>query len=175
MKRLALLFGALTLAGCDLNLSDLGYCEYSRDFSDEISASGLSSLLADVQAGDLRIEGHSGSNHVRVHARACARSRRTSEDIDFALQRDGGAATVTSHVPSYDDARLDLVREVPAGFDIDVYDGSGDIDVRNVYSVWIDDGSGDIYVEDLDGDFVVYRDGSGRIDYRNVRGLVQLP
>ncbi len=93
----------------------------------------------------------------------------------LVVQRDGAAATVTSYVPSYDDARLDLVLEVPADFDIDVYDGSGDIDIRNVYSVWIDDGSGDIYVEDLDGDFVVYRDGSGRIDYRNVRGLVQLP
>ncbi|HEX6558981.1 MAG TPA: DUF4097 family beta strand repeat-containing protein [Longimicrobiales bacterium] len=194
MKRLALLVGALALTGCDLDLAGIGMCEYSRDFSDEISASGLNALLADAQAGELRIEGRSGSNKVRVRATACASDARTADDIDFVLDYTNTSARVTSYVPGYDHARLDLVIEVPVDFDVDVYDESGDVEVRNVNSLWIDDGSGDIdarhiwydvlvaddgsgdiYAEDLGGDFVVQRDGSGRIDYQNVRGRVQLP
>lgn len=194
MKRLALLAGALALAGCNLDLAGIGVCEYSRDFSDEISATGLDALLADAQEGELRIEGRSGINSVRVHGRACASDPRTADDIDFVLDRTSSSARVTTYVPDYDNARLDLTIEVPVDFDVDVYDERGDMDIRNVNSVWIsdgsgdidvrqiyydvivgDDGSGDIYVDDVGGDFIVERDGSGRIDYRNVRGRVQLP
>ena len=194
MKRLALLVSALAFSACDLDLSSIGGCSYSRDFSDEISATGLTDLLADAQAGSLRIEGHSGSNRVRVRAHACASNARTSDDIDFDLIHDGSTARVTSYVPGYDNARLDLVIEVPMDFFVDIYDdsgdlevtdvdgvvmsdGSGDIDVRRIASdvIVADDGSGNIYVEDVGGDFIVQRDGSGTINYRNVRGRVQLP
>jgi len=194
MRRVALLVGALALAGCDLDLAGLGSCEYARDFSDEISASGLDALLADAQQGSLRIEGNSGSNMVRVHGRACASDARTADDIDFVLDRTSTAARVTSYVPDFDNARLDLVIEVPIDFDVDVYDESGDTEVRDVRSLWIDDGSGnidarhidfdvfvandgsgDIYAEDVGGDFVVQRDYGGRVDYQNVRGRVLLP
>jgi hypothetical protein len=195
MKRIALL-GVLVLAGCDIDLSDLvDNCEYSRDMSDQISAAGIHSLLVDSDDGDVRVEGRNGSNEVRVFARACASNRRTLDDIEFDLIRSSnGSARVSSYVPSRDDALLELEIEVPPDFDIDIYDQAGHIDVENVYSVWLDDGSGDIdvfdifgdvivfedgsgdiFAEDVGGDFIVERDGSGSIDYRNVRGRVRLP
>lgn len=195
MKKIALL-GVLVLAGCDLDLSGLvDNCEYSRDLSDQISATGLHSLLVDSDDGDVRVEGRSGTNEVRVFARACSSDRRTLDDIEFDLIRSSnGSARIATYVPSRDDALLELDIEVPADFDVDIYDQSGDIDVENVYSVWIDDssghidvfdiygdvivfedGSGDIFAQDVGGDFIVERDGSGSIDYRNVHGRVRLP
>lgn len=59
---------------------------------------------------------------------------------------------------------------------IDIEDGSGEIRVRNAkQNVRIRDSSGDIDVADIGGDFIVPSDGSGGIDYDNVRGRVDIP
>ena len=59
---------------------------------------------------------------------------------------------------------------------IDVTDGSGEVEITGARnSVRISDSSGSIGVRDVAGDFTVERDGSGGIDYANVRGRVDLP
>jgi hypothetical protein len=59
---------------------------------------------------------------------------------------------------------------------IDIEDGSGEIDIRGARSsVRISDSSGSIEVADVAGDFIVDDDGSGGIDYDNVRGKVDVP
>jgi DUF4097 and DUF4098 domain-containing protein YvlB len=59
---------------------------------------------------------------------------------------------------------------------IDIDDGSGQITIRGARnSVKVSDASGDIDVRDVGGDFVVADDGSGSIDYDNVRGRVDVP
>ena len=193
MRRIPGLLAVMALAACDLDLSSLG-CGEQREFSDEISATGLDALLVDAEEGELRIEGRTGINEVRVYATACSNDDRTTDDVDFRLYRSGGEARVITEVPGYDDARLDLVIEVPADFVADIYDTDGDIDVEDLYAVWIrdgsghidirriendviidEDGSGNIDVDDVGGDFIVRYDGSGTISHRNVRGAVQLP
>lgn len=196
MKRirgLTALLAVVPLAACDLDLSSFD-CEESRRFSDEISATGINALLVDDLEGDLRIEGRSGINEVRVRATACSNDRRTADDIDFRLYREDGEIRVISEVPGYDRSRLDLIIEVPVDFDVAVFDTDGHMDIEDVFSVWIadgsghidvngiendvtidEDGSGDIDVRDVGGDFYVRYDGSGRIDYSNVRGYVDLP
>lgn len=194
MKRLAWLAGVVMLAGCDLDVVGLNDCDDRIDFTDEISAAGLIALLVDAERGDLRVEGRSGINSVRVRARACADDRRTRDDIDFELFSSGENARLISYVPDRADARLDLVVEVPLDFDVDVYHRSGDIEIEDVYAVWITDGSGHIEVNDIEtdviieedgsgdidvwnvgGDFIVEYDSSGDIDYSNIRGRVLLP
>ncbi|MGQ0816012.1 MAG: hypothetical protein ACT4O1_16395 [Gemmatimonadota bacterium] len=193
MQRILGLMTVAALAGCDLDLSGLG-CAAERNFSDEISATTLNGLLVDAEDGELRIEGRSGINEIRVHATACSNDDRTTDDIDFQLFRSGGEARIITDVPRFDDARLDLVIEVPIDFDVSVYDTDGDIEIEDVFSVWLvdgsghidirnieldviidEDGSGNIDVDGVGGDFIVRRDGSGRIDYRNVQGRVDLP
>ena len=62
------------------------------------------------------------------------------------------------------------------GGSIDINDGSGEIQVRGARnSVRITDGSGSIGVADVAGNFTVENDGSGTIDYSNVRGQVDIP
>lgn len=193
MRGLILLLAVTPLAACDLDLSSFD-CEESRRFSDEISATGINALLVDDLEGDLRIEGRTGINEVRVRATACSNDRRTADDIDFRLYRADGEVRLISEVPAYDRARLDLIVEVPVDFDVTVFDTDGHMDIEDVFSVWIadgsgqidvngiesdvtidEDGSGDIDVRDVGGDFYVRYDGSGRIDYSNVRGYVDIP
>lgn len=193
MKQVLGLIAVAALAGCDLDLSSLD-CGESRSFSDEISAAGLSTLLVDDVAGELRVQGRAGINEIRVRATACSNDRRTTDDIDFRLHRIDGEARVISEVPGYDNARLDLVIEVPLDFDVSIFDTSGNMEINDVFSVWLvdgsghiditdieadvvidEDGSGDIDVRNVGGDFFVGYDGSGRIDYSNVRGVVDLP
>jgi hypothetical protein len=189
-----MVLGVAALAGCDVHLTDFGDCDNPRDFIDEIGASGLTALIADAEPGNLRVVGRSGINTVRVRARACASNRSTRDEIDFDLFQSDGAARLISYVPSYDYAWLDLVVEVPIDFDVDVYHQEGDLEVEDVYSVWIsdtsghidvfdidtdvivdEDGSGDIDVSNIGGDLVVRYDRSGRITYRNIGGGVFLP
>jgi DUF4097 and DUF4098 domain-containing protein YvlB len=59
---------------------------------------------------------------------------------------------------------------------IDIHDGSGEIKIRNAKnSVRISDSSGGIDVVDVGGDFIVDDDGSGGIEYDNVRGKIDIP
>lgn len=194
MKRLAMVLSVVALAGCDLHLTDFGACDSPIEFTDQISAAGLTALIVDAEAGDLRVVGRSGINTVRVRARACATNRRTRDDIDFDLFQADGAARLISYVPSFDRAWLDLVVEVPIDFDVDIYHQAGHVEVETVYSVWIndtsghidifdietdviidEDGSGDIDVSNIGGDLVVRYNRSGRITYRNIGGRVFLP
>jgi hypothetical protein len=192
MKRMLGLIAVAALGACDLP-SDLD-CEESRSSFDEMSATDINSLFVDDEDGELRIVGRAGINSVRVHATACANDRNTLDDIDFDFFRANGEINVISDVPGYDNARLDLLIEVPVDFDVSVYDTDGNVDIEDVFSVWIadgsghievtevvtdvivdEDGSGDIDVRDIGGDFYVGYDGSGRITYRNIGGYVDIP
>ena len=60
--------------------------------------------------------------------------------------------------------------------DITIDDGSGEIEVRDAHTnVRISDSSGSINVANVGGNFIVTDDGSGSIDYDNVKGRVELP
>lgn len=59
---------------------------------------------------------------------------------------------------------------------VDIEDGSGEITVRVAKgTVRVSDSSGSIDVSDVGGDFIVTHDGSGGIDYDNVKGRVDVP
>lgn len=86
----------------------------------------------------------------------------------ITLTRVGGAVQVRDGSGSIE------LRDV--GGEIDITDGSGGIEVFGARSgVRISDGSGGINVDDVAGDFIVARAGSGSIDYANVRGRVDIP
>lgn len=96
-------------------------------------------------------------------------------DVDI---RDGsGSITLTDiggAVKIHDGSGSIEVRNV-AGM-VDITDGSGEVQIRGARSsVRVSDGSGSIGVDDVAGNFTVERDGSGGIDYSNVRGTVDIP
>lgn len=172
-KQLVWLLAVPLLAACEWDLDGLGSCNYDRDFSDAISASGISTLRVLADDGDLEIVGRSNLSQVRVRAEACSSSRRTTDDIDFFLYRDGGTIELETDVPHFDGAHLNLVIEVPQHLAVAVYHEAGDIDIRNVDFALVDDGSGHIDIRNVATDVEIY-DGSGHIYVYDVGGSVEI-
>lgn len=171
-KHLVWLLTVPLLAGCDLDFG-LGSCEYDRDYSDAVSASGMTTLRVFADDGDLDIVGRRGLNQVRVRAEACSSDRRTVDDVDFRLFRSGSTVELESIVPHRDDAHMNLVVEVPEDMSVIVYHEAGNVDVRNVDYVYIDDQSGHIDVRNVFFDVEII-DGSGNIFVSNVGGSVEI-
>lgn len=108
---------------------------------------GSGDIVADNLHGDVDIE--DGSGGIRL------------VDIAGRVKIEDGSGTIA-------------LRNV--GGLIDVDDGSGEITIRGARnSVRISDSSGSIDVTDVAGDFIVSDDGSGGIDYDNVKGRVDVP
>jgi len=194
MKRGLLLALPLVFAGCDGDFLGIDVCSVDRDVYDEISASTSAVVNVLADDGDLEVRGRPGLTRVRVTGRACAQDRATLDDIDVVLQRSGDIIRVIAVVPDdwgSDDARLDLVVEVPADMIVDIEHTDGDIDVQDVRAAFIlaesgsilvqdvtqdveiSDGSGDIRMSRIGGDVFVL-DTSGHIDVREVDGLVHI-
>lgn len=172
-KHLVWLCALPLLGGCDLEWDDLGGCTYEEEFSDAISAVGMSTLRVLAEDGDLRIQGRPGLTQVRVFATACSSSSRTVDDIDFILYRNGSNVELETDVPLRDNAHLDLVVEVPEEMAAAIYHDAGDIEVYDIDYVYIDDESGNIDIRNIFFDVEIV-DGSGHIDIFNVDGSVEI-
>ena len=165
---------ALPLMGaCDVDLNGLGGCTYDEEFSDAISAIGMTTLRVLADDGDIEIVGRPDISTVRVYATACANDRSTLDDIEFDLFRNGATIELETLVPARDNAHLDLVIEVPEDLAVALYSEDGDIDVRDVDFVYIDDESGHISVRNVFYDVEIV-DESGNIDILNVDGSVDI-
>jgi hypothetical protein len=171
-KHLVWLLAAPLLSGCD-DLTGLGNCSNDRDFSDVISASGIATLRVQADRGDLQIIGRPGLNQVRVYATACASDNRTVSDVDFDLFYNGNTIELETYVPQRDNAHINLVVEVPEEMAADIYHDDGDIEIRDIDLVFIDDESGHINVRNIFFN-VEIRDGSGDINIFNVDGSVDI-
>lgn len=174
MKRqLVWLLATPLIASCDLNVNGLGGCRYEENFSDAVSAVGMSTLRVLAGDGDLRIEGRPGLTQVRVFATACASSSRTVDDIDFLLYRSGSTVELETDIPFSDNAHLDLVIEVPEEMAAAIYHEAGNIDVSDIDYVFIDDESGNIDIRRIYFDVEIL-DESGHIDVIDVGGTVEI-
>jgi hypothetical protein len=172
-KHLVWLCAVPLLGACDLDLDDLGGCSVQEDFSDAISATGMTTLRVLAERGDLRIEGRPGLTQVRVFATACSSSSRTIDDIDFSLFRNGATVELETFVPNNDNAHLDILVEVPEDFAAAIYHDDGDIEVQDIDFVYIDDESGHIDISNILFDVEIL-DGSGNIDIFDVDGSVEI-
>lgn len=138
-------------------------------------------LLLVARSGSLRVEGRAGSTEVVIQGRACASSEDLLERIILTTDRDGSRAHVEVAEIDWEDgwfdgdryARLDLTVEIPAGMRVEIQDGSGEMLVRGTGELLIDDGSGEIDIDDITGD-VRIDDGSGEVIVANVRGSVTI-
>jgi hypothetical protein len=173
MKKNLVWLLALPLFGACDALDTLGGCAVDREFSDAISASGMTTLRVLADEGDLEVVGRPGLTQVRVYATACSSSNRTVDDIDFDIFRNGSTVEVETYVPSSDNAHVNLVIEVPEDMAVVVYHDEGDIDVRNVDLVYIDDESGNINVRGVLYDVEII-DQSGNIGVYDVDGSVEI-
>ena len=179
----------------------------SRDYTEtrnlDVDAGGLETLLVKAGAGNLDIRGVPGQDKILVTATIIVPDadeddgqQIVSREMRLSLASDTATARLESRFKRRfwgfgSNGRIDLDVTVPPHIDIDVDDGSGEINIsgivadlaiddgsgpiemRAVGNVSIDDGSGSIDVADANGD-VYINDGSGDIEVARVTGSVTI-
>jgi hypothetical protein len=174
-------------------------CSYSADRNATVNASGASLVRIEAVAGSLRVEGQSGLTSVEVEGHACAAREDDLDGIVVHAGRMGTTVTITAIIPDRSarswfgsSPRLDLVVRVPQTLPLEITDGSGDTEIRNVAALTVRDGSGGLEIENVAGDLhlddgsgsvrvrtvqgsvIVDEDGSGELDLEDVRGSVRI-
>jgi len=128
-------------------------------------------------AGSLRIEGRTALAEVVAKGTACAATERRLEEVELLVERRGGEVVVEVRIPKRlgrgAAAALDLEVELPDSLPLEVSDTSGPVEIRNVASLRLDDGSGDLWIERVAGDVHVF-DGSGSLEVADVGGNVRV-
>ncbi len=155
-----------------------------------LSAAGCQSMRIDCGAGDLKVQGDDKLDRIEVHAVLTARGVSESELPGFKkdyvilkLEKEGERATLTAHIESGFllerlfggmNASIDLEVRLPRRIVLDVEDGSGDVQVRDMDGgLELEDGSGDILLEGIGGTVEV-DDGSGDMDLAGLKGKVKI-
>ena len=148
--------------------------------SERASSVGVRLVRIEARAGSLRVEGRLGNPEIYAAGTARASSRELLERIKLKTERHGDVVDVIVEIPEaegYDDdheyAALDLTVELPETIALDVVDGSGDLEIKNVGPLELVDGSGEATIDRVRGRLRV-RDGSGELRIQDVRGDVQL-
>jgi hypothetical protein len=151
-----------------------GPCAHTERRQATLDATGATRLEIDARAGTLRVEGRAGATQVKASGTACAPSAGALEGVRLSATRDGATLRLEAQVPESSlpaggDASLDLLVDVPRSLALNVTDTSGPIEIRHVGALTLEDGSGEITVEDVGGDLKL-TDGSGEMTLTKVAG-----
>ena len=166
-----------------------------------LAAGGIDKLEVDCGSGSLSITGKAGLDEIRVTAEIEVDGVRDVDDfidrnIILRLEKRGNRAFLESKVDnsffSNRNAVINLTVEVPQPLALDINDGSGSIEIRDIEGdiilddgsgsltiervrgrVEVEDGSGSIEIDDVEGDLKV-DDGSGSLTIRRITGSVEV-
>ena len=157
------------LVGC----MPFGTCDETAPRSASVPALGVTSVRIVAEAGDLKVHGQSGVTEVAAVGLACALNAGDLERLQFATETNGPEIVIEARTGPHN-SRFDATIEVPDSFQVEIEDGSGDIDVRDVAGVRLDDGSGDADISGVAGEVVVAEDGSGDLTIQDTGGNVEI-
>ncbi len=156
-------------------------CKYEKDIDMTLDLSDSELLEIAAAAGSLEITGVSGTDEAVIHGRVCASKEKWLEPATINTET-GRRAKIDVDLPEVvvvgisfgnNYVSMDLDIKVPQDMALDIKDSSGEILLRNIGSVELQDSSGDIEIEDARGS-VLINDSSGDIDIDGVAGDVTI-
>jgi hypothetical protein len=149
-----------------------------------LPAEGIAKLEINCGAGFLKVQGVEGLKAIEVKAEIVARgvdekdmAKFIRDHVRLTLEEKGNRAVLTSEVEDHSfffsrEARIDLTVNVPSKMDLAVDDGSGAMDIKDIFgNVSVEDGSGGILIQNVQGNLDI-DDGSGEIEVTSVTGDV---
>jgi DUF4097 and DUF4098 domain-containing protein YvlB len=173
-----LFFAAITACHVDLAAD----CSKTAHREARLELAGVSRIVLDAGAGELRVTGRADTTVVTAEGTACAGTEARLEDLQIFHEKRGDVLHVwtdRTQEPQIrigwveDSGRLDLTVELPSSLPIDIDDGSGGAVVKSVATLRLEDGSGDLDLADLRGD-VTIEDGSGSLTLVGADGNVTI-
>ncbi|TRX55747.1 DUF4097 family beta strand repeat-containing protein [Thalassomonas sp. M1454] len=179
IKSIALLTAAITLSGCVFHVgsSNARSADIHLQESLTITSEQLNMLEVESGSGELVITGSDNVTEITVKADIYTDN---DKNYDLSLKKVGSRAVLvaknnsTSGFWNGNSPSIDLHVTVPKSLALDIDDGSGPIEVKNINNkVTIDDGSGSLLVKNIQGD-VTIEDGSGELQVSNVSGNVDI-
>lgn len=163
---------AFIALGCANIEIDFGDCDHAAQRDASILVRDAKMVRVIVKAGDLRINGVRGIDDISATGEACASSRDRLDSIELTVHRLRDKIIIETRMPE-SGATMDVVIELPNSLPIEITDGSGRMEIRNVHSLDIEDGSNDIIISTVTDD-VAIEDGSGEIQISRVGGDVHI-
>jgi hypothetical protein len=156
-------------------------CSYEAEREISVAADASGVLSVEAGSGELHVEGRDGLEEIVVVGMLCASHEESLEEMDVSIDRAGdGEVVIQTMYPSDRNdthgrrvARIDLTVLMPKGMTVDIDDSSGGIDVSGTGDLSVDDSSGDLRVQDVDG-WLRIDDSSGSVDVQNVSGDVDI-
>lgn len=155
------------------------WCLHGADRSATVDAAGAARIVIVAGAGELKVSGNSAQTQVQATGKACAPNDELLGQIQIETRREGDTIQVKTLIPDHHglsvgrNTSLDLTLAIPDGLAVELEDSSGDLELRNVKSAVVSDGSGDADIEDIHGDLKV-SDSSGDLEIEHVSGNVSV-
>ncbi|WP_394193309.1 hypothetical protein [Pseudoalteromonas atlantica] len=195
-KTLPIATSLLLMSGCVVHISTAS-ANIEQQQQRTLSAAQLQQLDIEAEAGSLKVIGSNTATEITVNASIYTAN--VDDPYILTLEQKGDKAVLVAKNESAsgmivyqgNSPSIDLVVTVPNSFNLDIDDGSGDINIMGVlgdmdiddgsgsinieqgHDLEIDDGSGDIYLQNITGNIEI-SDGSGSITAKNVAGMVDI-
>lgn len=153
-------------------------CDHTAPHRLSADLKGATSVAVIARAGSLRVTG-TPAGSVTASGIACASDREYLEGMRIEARRDGSELVIEAVIPErthifgWHEARLDMEVTVPQNIALRVKDGSGSAEIRDVGTVTVTDGSGELDIQRVRGNVEV-KDGSGSLSIRSVSGDVRV-
>jgi len=155
-------------------------CQHTRNVERELSLSNSSLLNVVAGAGELKIVGDSKRKTVLIEAKLCAERESQLADMGVTSELKGDTTYIETKFAKgrlwgsdNDGAYIDLVLYVPDSAKLDVTDSSGKASIVRAASLVMVDSSGELSIEDIEGDVTV-EDSSGSLRINRVNGNVSV-
>jgi hypothetical protein len=168
------------------NLVHAAWTDYEEKRDLSLDADGVETLQIEAGAGSLDVTGVAGIPRIVVAALirvpdvdADEARRIISEDLVLSLERDGRSAELKGYFEdggrlSGSSPGINLEVRIPEGMSLDIEDGSGSVELRNVSgNIELDDGSGSIRMTEVGGTLKV-KDGSGSLVIKGAGGDIEI-
>ena len=152
-----------------------------------LSAQGIDTLEIDCGASFLKVFGREDLENIEVEAEIILEGlsdqkaqRFIRGKVNLSLERRGSRAILISEMKRYSSffsfrrKVINLTVNIPKNLDLDIDDGSGEMIVEDIAGkVYVEDGSGTMDIKNVTGD-VIIDDGSGEIKVFDVKGDVDI-
>ncbi|MEM7249576.1 MAG: hypothetical protein AAF533_29985 [Acidobacteriota bacterium] len=172
----ALLLGTTTLTTAqDRADRSTWLYDHSETREGALGLDGIARVRILSHGDELQVHGLTHVDELSFVGTAWARRVQDLADVRISAYRTGNVLTLETHQPPSHqvDTRLTLRVELPDSLVVDIEDGPGSLNVKQVRRLQVDDGAGPLSIEGVAEDLVV-EDGSGPVTLREIHGSVEL-